>query len=140
MILFTKERRQRILISFISIFIIVSLLGVLFSMQLDPHGSMVHCSLMPIGSGLCQMTILTHLGMWEQVFTAIFQESVALIVAAAIVFILFFLISVHHLARGPSTLLSSSVLQRRKPEFRLFNYFIEIFSQGILHSKTFELA
>lgn len=122
-------------ISFVSVFIAVILFGLNLSAHFEQGGRMSHCPFQKNESGLCPMTIIDHIIRWNNSFVATktFDYGMALLFSVlAIAFIFFKIIRI---ASPPK--ISFALYHKEKPSFRLFSYFIEFFSRGILHPKIF---
>lgn len=98
-----------------------------------PSGAMTGCPFSH-GSAMCAMNVIEHIAAWKALFAGLPQKSAALLAILIFAFAAPLFAPNRELTADKSSL----ALRRFFPFFRrVFNYFIEIFSRGILHPKIY---
>lgn len=129
---------QALAVAGVSVLLFASVFSVTFGMQADEFGNMSHCPFMVGYASVCPMGVIEHIAKWQRLFTATFPQS------GDLTFLIFLLFSsafvsvfVHAPNIGPPALAFSPSISKNKPETKLFNYFVIIFSQGILNPRLY---
>ncbi len=110
----------------------------LYSMPVDMNGKMVNCPFMNGSTSLCQMNLGEHISQWQQLFTVTREKNLLLS--------LFFLLAVSlvssfHINTRVYDRLKSQRFRnysyQHKPEIKLFDYIVVLFSKGILNPRIY---
>ena len=59
-------------------FLLISAVGVAYSVMMMEHGNMIGCPLMGHDAAMCPMNLFEHLSMWQSMFAAIPVQSIVL--------------------------------------------------------------
>ena len=121
---FTKSKS--IVFSGIFIFLAMSFWG-LYSMPMDEQGGMADCPFTIGSASLCQMSLNEHITKWQRLFTVVPEKNLLLSALILLTILCMALFSIIPNIRDK--LLS----YRNKPEIKLYNYLLIVFSQGILN-------
>jgi FtsH-binding integral membrane protein len=91
---------------------------------------------------LCKMSIIEHISLWQSMFTALPQKSLAL--TALVVLLLTAIFVTKNILDPPSLSNNKASAQKlylaQHPDIPLFDPLKEAFSRGILNPKIYELA
>lgn len=122
----TKTIRHALAFAMIGIFLFAATFSMAVGMQTDEHDIMSRCPFMFEQTSVCPMGVFEHIEKWQ-------QFSTTLLLFAFVLFIIF----VRALNVSSSALALSSPIQKNKPETKLFNHLVTIFSQGILNPRLY---
>ena len=106
------------------------------TMNMDEHGNMAMSDCyMPGMTTLCNMNALDHIGWWQSMFTSIPSQNVMLALLLLVLGVVLFV----WLKQGLSPPLQLQTLSkfRERDYIPLSTSLQELFSNGILHSKTY---
>lgn len=110
----------------IAIFLFSAAFSITFGMQTNEHGDMAGCPFMFEQISICPMGVFEHIAKWQQ-FSAIF------LLFAFVLFVVF--IRAQNIS--PLHLVLSPLVFKNRPETKLFNHLVIVFSQGILNSRLY---
>lgn len=116
-------------------------LGYMSGMTANESGDMAGC----IFTGktmLCKMSVVEHISLWQNMFTAIPRESLTLLALLVLSMAAIFVIKdvLAPLRSSKDETLEKRLYLREHPDLLLFNPLKEAFSQGILNPKIYEPA
>jgi len=113
---------------------IISLSGVLVFMN-DSQSSHGGCPFMQHSQSLCQMGPINHIAHWQQLFTSLPVQLINILIAGLMAVFVLLLAAISRAFASPHL-----IEGRAPPEkytFKSYNYFIDLFSRGILHSRLY---
>jgi len=127
--------RYNILI-LLAIFTVMALFSVQLGMSALNTAS--PCPFMGEAMAVCPMTVIDHIGSWKGLFAALPTIEVLALVAAVIVIVSF---SLKILAENSAARLAYwyHYYKKKRSASKLYNYFSQLFSQGILNPKVYTL-
>lgn len=132
----TKTRVLAIILA-LGILYILSF-GILIGRETDSPGIMVACPF-TTASSLCTMNFSEHLNMWQSMFTATLDSGALLLVIGLMV--LAFSVTFKSLDTSRDKEFKTyKFYSHRQSKSPSFNKLLELFSQGILNPKIYELA
>lgn len=119
-------------------FLVVNFWG-LYSMPMDEHGKMTNCPFTNNSASLCHMSFIQHIAQWQLLFTATHGKnwffSILTLLAALLIITFLSLVP-----KARDKLLPQrfhDYLYKHKPEVKLFNNLVLVFSQGILNPRIY---
>lgn len=134
----TMATHQALAIISVGVFLFAATFSMTFGMQIDERGAMSGCPFMAEQASVCPMGVFEHIAKWQQLFTATFSQSD---VFASLIFLLSIFVFFVVFARAPNiapfVLAFSPPILKNKPETKLYNHLVIIFSQGILNSRLY---
>ena len=119
----------------IGVLAVASTFGITMSMGLGGDNKMSNCPLMDGAFSLCRMSVTDHVSRWQALFAAVTPSHaviflVLLVLGSAVIAVL--------RRAAPVVLLEQFIVpQKGGPDSKLFNHFVLIFSDGILHPKIY---
>lgn len=124
----------------LSAFLATNVMGLAFhapGMPMNERGEMAGC-IFVTQAAICQMNVLEHLNLWQNLFTAIPQKA-----ATVLLMILTLAAIIFSRARRRLRLFNARLAQSQRfhlfhqTAIRALDYLHEAFSQGILHPKIY---
>lgn len=134
----TVITHQALVVVFAGVFLFAAVFSVTFGMRADEYGNMSGCPFILEHPSVCPMDVFEHIAKWQRLFTGTFSQSsdLAFLILLFLSFA-FFIVFTHAPNISPFVLASSPLIPQNKPETKLFNYFVTVFSQGILNSRLY---
>lgn len=130
------QKKQKFLFIIIaSLYTAIALFGMQTHSMAMEHGIMVKCPFMSEGGSVCQTNVPEYIAHWFIIFAAIFSPILIALAAPHIRNRLRSLFQTQNNSLGPP--LRYRLYARSKPNIRLFNIFISVFSRGILHGRIY---
>lgn len=117
---------QALAVVIIGVFLFAAAFSMTFGMQPDEHGNMSNCPFLSEQALVCPMGIFEHIVKWQQ-FSTIF------LLFAFVLFIVF----IRAPNASPLVLAFSPLILENKPETKLYNYLVMVFSRGILSPRLY---
>lgn len=112
--------------------------GVLVGMETNGHGQMAACPFTMVSS-LCTMSFSEHLSLWQSMFTANLDNG-ALLLILGFIFLAFSVAFKHLDTSQGQELKSYRFYVYKHSKNPTFDKLLELFSQGILNPKIYDLA
>ena len=126
--------QRTIFILMLTLFSLLVLVGLNFSMPYGPHSQAMVCPLMEHTTRVCPMDTAEHIAAWQRLFTTTPQDEIYLLIVLALLISYIFYRFIY-----PNTLLEERYKRYKydHPDSSLYNYFKRVFSRGILQPKLY---